>query len=69
MNEEAQKWLDMYEERAAIIQHDSGYSKEAAEQFAFEEVMDALIAEKKLPTAELIGIYRERFKALILRGV
>lgn len=69
MNPEAHKWLDMYEERAAIIQFDGGYSKTAAEQFAFEEVMDTLIAEKKLPNAELIEIYRRRFKALIFRSV
>jgi len=62
---EAQKWLDMYEERAAIIQHDGGYSKTAAEQFAFEEVMDALIAEKNLTDEDLIGRYRDRIRSLI----
>lgn len=69
MNDEAQKWLDMYEERAAIIQFDGGYSRDAAEQFASEEVMDIMILAKKLPNTELINIYRKRFKALILRRV
>lgn len=65
MNPEAQKWLDMYEERAAIIQYDGGYSKMAAEQFAFEEVMDAIISEKNLTDDNLISRYRDRIKSLI----
>ena len=65
MNAEAQKWLDFYEERAGIIQYDGGYSKEAAEQFAFEEVMDALIAEKNLTDDRLISGYRDRIKSLV----
>jgi hypothetical protein len=67
VNEEAQKWLDEYEERAAIIQFDGGYSREAAEQFAFEEVMDAMIAAKNLTDAGLIERYRERLRSLVLR--
>jgi pentose-5-phosphate-3-epimerase len=67
VNEEAQKWLDEYEERAAIIQFDGGYSREAAEQFAFEDVMDAIIAAKNLTDEGLIERYRERLRSLVLR--
>lgn len=65
MNEEARKWLDIYEERAAIIQFDGGYSKAAAEQFAFEETMDAIIEAKNLTDKDLIGRYRDRLRSLV----